>query len=123
MHEFSICHHLVEKVLEETARLEPPVIRVNKIGVACGRLRQIVPEYLQTAYTALTKGTIAEQSVLEIREIPIIGRCAACGWEGELAADYDFTCPACAAPILDILSGQEVYLETIEVEQDDHTAD
>ncbi|MCI5223011.1 MAG: hydrogenase maturation nickel metallochaperone HypA [Candidatus Electrothrix sp. AR4] len=119
MHEFSICHTLVEKLLEEADKLTPPPVRVIKIRVVCGRLRQIVPEYLETAYEALTKDTIAEQSVLEIREIPIVGRCAACGWKGELAVDYDFACPACTAPIPEVISGQELYLETIEIEQDD----
>lgn len=120
MHEFSICHALVEKVLEEAARLEPPALRVCKTGVACGSLRQIVPEYLQTAYTALTKGTIAEDSLLEIREIPAAGRCGCCGWQGELPNNV-FACPACAAPIADMCAGQELYLENIELEQDDET--
>lgn len=123
MHEFSICHTLVEKVLEEADKLTPPSVRVTKTGMACGRLRQIVPEYLQTAYEALTKDTIAEQSVLKIREIPIVGYCAACGWEGELAVDYGFVCPACGAMTPELISGQELYLETIEVEQNDNAAD
>jgi hydrogenase nickel incorporation protein HypA/HybF len=122
MHEFSICHALVEKVLAEAARLEPPALRVCKTGVACGSLRQIVPDYLQTAYEALTKGTIAEGSVLEIREILAAGRCGACGWQGALANNV-FACPACAAPIADLSAGQELYLETIELEQDDTTGD
>ncbi|RWX43944.1 hydrogenase nickel incorporation protein HypA/HybF [Candidatus Electrothrix aarhusensis] len=116
MHEFSICHTLVEKVLEEADKLTPPPVRVTQAGIACGKLRQIVPEYLQTAYEALTKDTIAEQSVLEIREIPIVGCCTACGWKGELAVDYGFACPVCAAPTPEVISGQELYLETIEVE-------
>jgi len=121
MHEFSICHALVEKVFEEVARLEPPpVLRICKTGVACGSLRQIVPEYLQTAYAALTKDTIAEDSVLEIREIPAAGCCGNCGWQGELLNNV-FECPACAAPITDLHAGQELYLENIELEQDDAT--
>ena len=100
--------------------MEPPVLRVCKTGIACGNLRQIVPEYLQTAYEALTKGTIAEGSLLEIREIPAAGRCSICGWQGELLNNV-FDCPACAAPIADMYAGQELYLENIELEQDDAT--
>jgi hydrogenase nickel incorporation protein HypA/HybF len=82
-----------------------------------------VPEYLQAAYEALTKDTIAEQSVLEIREIPIVGQCAACGWEGELTVGHGFECTACAAPIPELSSGRELFLEKVEIEQDDNETD
>ena len=95
MHEFSICHTLVEKLLEEAEKLTPPPVRVSKSVLACGRLRQIVPEYLQAAYESLTQGTVAEHSTLEIREIPVTGQCPACGWEGEVNIDIGFTCPEC----------------------------
>lgn len=119
MHEFSLCHTLVEKLLEEAEKLTPPSVRVTKTVLACGRLRQIVPEYLQAAYEALTQGTVAENSVLEIREIPVAGRCTACGREGELDMSEGFICPKCAAPVFEMISGRELFLEQMEIEQDE----
>ncbi len=115
MHELSICTSLVEIILSEMNKLDPPPRKLLKASVAIGKLRQIVPEFLQSAYACLIPGTPAEGSVLEFRELPIKGRCRACGNEN-LVNDFVFQCAACHGADLEIEQGMELYLESLEVD-------
>lgn len=85
MHEFSICQSIVETAISESGRLVPPAKKVLLTRVVVGRYRAVVEESLKFAYETLTKGTLAEGSLLEIK-------------------------PA---------EGRELYLESLEVEQDE----
>ncbi|MBN1270153.1 MAG: hydrogenase maturation nickel metallochaperone HypA [Kiritimatiellae bacterium] len=118
MHEFSICESLVDAVLAEMRRIEPPPRRLVKSRVVVGGLRQIVPDYLREAYGILTKETPAEGSDLEIRSVPILGKCRACGWQGELQ-EAVFECPKCGSLDVEMVGGTELYLESMEVEQEE----
>ncbi len=118
MHEFSIGQTIVETVIAEVTKRDPVPSRVLTTRIVVGKLRQLVPEYLQFAYEQLTKDTIAEGSSLEISHKPIIGKCGACGWQGEMDID-GFLCKQCNAHSAEIVSGRELYLESLEIEEDD----
>lgn len=116
MHELSICSALVELVAAEM-RNQPPGIRLLKITVCVGDMRQVVPETLSFAYETLTAGTPLAGSMLEIRRVPVTARCEGCGWEGTLAERF-FICPKCEGLRLTQLTGNELHLEALEVERD-----
>ena len=118
MHEFSICESLVDALLAEMRRIEPPPRRLVRTRVVVGGLRQIVPGYLREAYDLLTKETAAEGSTLEIRSVPIIGKCRGCGWQGDLK-EAVFECGKCGSNDMEMVGGTELYLESMEVEQED----
>lgn len=118
MHEFSLCQRIVDALLEEYAALDPPVRRLNAVRVVSGGMHQIVPDYLQTAYMLLTKETPAEGSQLNLVVQPVIGRCKACGWEGEIDPPF-FQCAACEALEIELLQGRELYIDGLEVEIDE----
>ena len=117
MHEFSIGQSLVEAVVDEIGRMKAPPRRVLKVRVVAGALRQIVPEYLTFAYEELSKGTSAEGSVVEFVSAPVICTCPACGWHGERHDDM-FRCGQCGSTELELTGGTELYLESIEVDDD-----
>ena len=118
MHEMSICQGIVEAVVEEMGRLDPPPERLIKIRVVAGGLHQIVPEYLCDAWTYLTRETPAEGSELELAFTPVRGRCRGegCGWEGEIRPPR-FQCPKCERFDLKLTSGKELYLDRMEIEE------
>lgn len=118
MHEFSICEGLVDAVLKEAEKLEPPPDRVIRVQVVMGRLHQIVPDYLAQAFEVLTRGTPAEGAEMKMKTLPVVGRCNACGWEGEVDPPF-FRCGRCEALDLDVVKGKELFLERMEVEYDD----
>jgi hydrogenase nickel incorporation protein HypA/HybF len=115
MHEFSICRSIVAAVEEELSRLDPPPKRLAKVRVVVGRMHQIVPEYLVSAYQVLTRESPANGSGLEIAQVPVTGRCRACQWEGEIQLPV-FRCGACGAFEVDLAGGKELYLDHLEVE-------
>ncbi|MBN1595106.1 hydrogenase maturation nickel metallochaperone HypA [candidate division FCPU426 bacterium] len=118
MHEFSLCQGLVESILEEMSRLQPPPRRLLAARVVIGRLRQVVPDYMQWAYAVLVKDTAAAGSELLVRTTPVRAKCPDCGWEGELALTF-FACPVCSSAGIEIVNGLELYLENLEIEVED----
>ena len=118
MHEFAICQSIVEAALCEVEKLDPPPRKLLNVRVVTGALRQIIPEYLAFAYETLTKDTFAEGSTIEVVQVPAAARCRSCGWQGQTGEDI-FRCTECGSTDLEIEGGKELYLESIEVEQDD----
>jgi hydrogenase nickel incorporation protein HypA/HybF len=118
MHEFSICRNIVAAVIAEYEKVTPAPLRLIAVRIKAGKLHQIVPESLLTAYEVLTKGTIAENSSLEIDFIEIVCKCDNCDWEGEI--DYPFfLCKKCGSDHVTIVQGNELYLENLEIEEDE----
>ena len=117
MHEFSIGQRIVDAVLEELARLDPPANRLSKTRVVLGELHQIVPDYLISAYGLLIEGTPLAGSELELVLAPVIGRCRACGWEGRMDVPL-FRCGQCRSLDVDMIGGKELHLDHLEVVTD-----
>ncbi len=119
MHEFSICEQLVRVIGEELARVnrDRPV-RLLRARVAVGRLQQIVPENLRFAFEVLTRATPAEGASLELREVPVTATCENCGWRGEIEPNR-FVCPECTGTRLEAHTGRELFLESLEIEDDE----
>ena len=116
MHEFSVCQGLVKAILSELKKLDPPNPKLVKASVVIGRLRQIVPETLQSAYEALTKETVIAGSGVEIINAPILAKCPKCKWEGEIKKN-DFCCGKCGCGEVELSGGMELYLNNLTVEK------
>ena len=116
MHEFGIGEELVAAVVAELAHYAPA--RLTRVRVVVGGLRQIVPDNLAFAYEVLSRDTPAAGSMLEIVELLLRGQCADCGWEGELHGAV-FQCAACEAFNIRTLGGMELYLDALELEEDE----
>ena len=120
MHELSIAAGLVSVVAEELARLKAPAGALREARVAVGALHQIVPDTLVFAYESLVKDTPAAGSRLVLRAVPVTARCTDCGWQGELDLPI-FLCGACQSGQIELITGRELHLESLEIEQDDDT--
>jgi len=116
MHEMSLIAGLFE-ILEEKAR-EHKARSVTAVRLRVGKLSGAVPELLVTAFDMYKKGTLAEEASLETLAVLVKVRCRACGLEFEVD-DYVFHCPACEAADLEILSGTDLLVESIELETGD----
>ena len=116
MHELSLVAGLFE-ILEEKARDEK-ALRVTAVTLRVGRLSGVVPELLETAFETFKKGTIASRAKLRIEVVPLKVRCRSCG-EESLTDKPVFLCPSCASPGLEIIEGQELTLQRMEIEKDD----
>ena len=116
MHEFSIADNIVKSVISELESLEStPDTTLQKVHIGVGEMRQVVPDTLKFAYNQLTEGTAAENSELIIHDNPLRALCSDCKWEGRLEEKI-FICPACNSRNLEIISGKELQLESMEFE-------
>jgi hydrogenase nickel incorporation protein HypA/HybF len=113
MHELSIVASLFE-ILEEKAN-EQEAKKIILVKLKVGKLAGVVPEFLKTAFDMYKNGTIAEEAVLEIEEVPFKIECQKCRAETE-REDFVFICPACGSTALRALAGTELLLEKIELE-------
>jgi len=121
MHEFSIAQTLVKAVIEAYDGLARPGVRLCGVRVVVGNLRQVVPDNLVAAYDALVKDTAAEGSRLDLVPAPASGRCRACGTLAQIRVPF-FTCRSCGSVELDVVGGNELYLESLEIEEEDGPA-
>jgi hydrogenase nickel incorporation protein HypA/HybF len=118
MHEFSIGEGIVKAVLEEMAKLQPSPRALVKTRVVVGAMHQVIPDSLTFAYELLVQDTRAAGSKLEIAPVGITARCKACGWRGDIHSPF-FHCGACKSGEIELLTGNELYLDNLEIEDND----
>jgi hydrogenase nickel incorporation protein HypA/HybF len=81
-----------------------------------GHLRQIVPSALSFSFELVAAGTPVEGAQLEMEEIPVIGKCRECEVQSQLDS-FPLQCTACGNFDLEILRGEELLVESLELEE------
>ncbi|MCP4092293.1 MAG: hydrogenase maturation nickel metallochaperone HypA [Planctomycetes bacterium] len=114
MHEFSICSLLIKALDHEYDAIQPPPTGLKSVTVMVGELHQIVPDYLLGAFTALTADTRYEGAELKLEFTAITGSCSACEWQGTIQPPL-FVCPSCDQVGVDLITGKELFLQSLEV--------
>lgn len=112
MHEFSICRTLVLQA-EDAAR-EYDARAVTSIVVSLGPLAGIQADELRQAFPLVSAGSMAEDAQLLVQYKPLQWRCQACGREDESDSAME-CCAECGSDRLQLLSGDRVMLERVEV--------
>ena len=118
MHEFSIGESLVRAIGEELDQRDS-VARLVKARVVVGGMRQIVPENLQMAFEVLTRETPMAGAELELVSRPVLVDCRQCKWKGEIKPPV-FMCDECGSGDVDLIGGMELYLDQLEVQDNEH---
>ena len=88
--------------------------RVTRVDVRVGALRQVVPDALTFAFELVAAETAAEGAELVIEPVPARGDCRACGARSELPR-FPLRCGSCGALDLEIVSGEELCVESLDV--------
>jgi hydrogenase nickel incorporation protein HypA/HybF len=115
MHELSILQGLIEQV--EQAVANDDGCRVLKVRVEVGEMSGVVPEALEFAYEISCAGTVLEGAELVIETVSVKQRCRQCEKEFDVK-DLCFLCPDCGSSNLEKLSGFELRIREIEIEED-----
>jgi len=114
VHEVSIAQSLVDAVLREME--DRKTGRVVAVRTAVGGLTHVEPENLKFWYEELIKDTPLAGSELVVVKQPVAVRCRQCGREFEVVAN-SFVCPECGIADVRLTGGDELVLESIEVEE------
>lgn len=100
----------------DSAAYQHKAKRVVRVVVAIGGRRVFDSERLSQAFAVVTRGTVADGAQLEIRRQPVRYHCGACG-NGFVAAPEQTGCAVCGNPHAQAISGDELRLVNIDVEQ------
>jgi hydrogenase nickel incorporation protein HypA/HybF len=114
MHEFSIIQSMIPQIEEFLA--QGNYRKVNRILLEVGVMSGVIQDALEFAYDICSRGTPLEGAVLSIRLIPVIASCEKCFVKFEIQ-DYRYMCPQCGGIDLKLLSGNELTIKEIEVEE------
>ena len=116
MHELSLSSAIVNTVVKHAAGR-----RVTVVDLRVGRLRQVVPDTLDFYFGFVAQGTVCEGATLNQELLAAVLRCRACEREWEI--DFPaFRCPTCKGADVDVVSGNEFEVESIEIEEVECTA-
>ncbi|PKM80431.1 MAG: hydrogenase maturation nickel metallochaperone HypA [Firmicutes bacterium HGW-Firmicutes-14] len=113
MHEMALMAGVFEIISRYTADF--PEKRVTKVTLVVGEMTNAVPEALEAAFEVYANSTNVEGAELVIKEIPLLARCTECGREGRIEK-HMFVCPACSSLSMEIKSGRELYVDSLEVD-------
>lgn len=114
MHELSIAQSIVETVLRE---MEQRNLReVKAIGLRIGALSGVMTEALEFSYEVIIKETPLANTRLVIEKVPVRAKCGDCGQEFEVDEPF-FLCPGCGSGNVEVISGQELDIAYLEVEE------
>ena len=128
MHELALSRAIVEVALRHAEGRPVTLVRVR-----AGALRQVVPGSLRFNFEIVTRDTACDGARLELELIAAKLRCASCRreWDpappqatqvSELVAAPSFRCPACGAGGGDVVAGEELEVESIDVKETPCTA-
>ncbi|MGH9107877.1 MAG: hydrogenase maturation nickel metallochaperone HypA [Acidimicrobiales bacterium] len=107
MHELGLCSSIVDAVQRRAG--ERPVAHVR---VRVGRLHHVHPDAFDQSFAVAAMGTVAEDAVAELVQLPVRAACSHCSttWECE---ELPLACPTCGSVDIDLLGGDELLLESI----------
>jgi hydrogenase nickel incorporation protein HypA/HybF len=111
LHELAIADSVVQIASRHAAGR-----KVTKVYLTVGHLRQVVPSALAFSFGLVAQGTPIEGAELEMKEVPVTGKCHECGAESQLT-EFPLQCIECGAFDLEILQGEELYVESLELEE------
>jgi hydrogenase nickel incorporation protein HypA/HybF len=116
MHELAVTQSLLDIVLKEAGKAG--AIRVNTVTLVIGELSGLVDDSIQLYFDFMTKGTIAEGSMLHFKRVPAKMKCRACS-EEFITSPNQWICPKCGQWQAEVIAGKEFYVDSIEVDDAD----
>ena len=113
MHEASISESILSLALEKAR--DAGAQKITRVNLVLGELSGMVGECLQMYFEVLAQKTIADGAVLSFETKPTTLKCRKCA-KVFLPPDHNWECPDCRESDVEIVSGRECYMESIEVD-------
>lgn len=113
MHELSIAENIVEIIHQHVEK--DRLMDVRSVRVKVGAYSGVVADSLEFSYQAITTATELEYSFLVLERIPFVVECLDCTQRSE-NDDGVTQCPMCESFNTKIVSGRELQVIDIELE-------
>lgn len=113
MHELSITEGILSIALEQANKAQAS--KITKINLTIGELSGIVGDCVQFYFDLISKDTIAAEATLSFQQPLTKLRCRNCATT--FSPDgLDWACPNCREQKVEIVSGRECFVSSIEVD-------
>jgi len=123
MHEIAIVSSLFE-IINHHVQVRQ-IETISRVCLKVGELAAVEPMTLTACFEVLAEGTAAQGAELVIETVPLMGLCDSCGASFRVVR-YSFICPCCRGGSVAVVSGKELYIESLEAtckgEQNEKTA-
>ncbi len=115
MHEVALCRQLAAAVSRATRARGVPAESVGTVYVEVGALRQVVSQAMEFAWTFVVRDTPLADARLEMRLLPAVIRCRACGATRTLGPELGFDCRACGSGDTEVVGGEQFVLTAVDL--------
>jgi hydrogenase nickel incorporation protein HypA/HybF len=116
VHELSLAQAIWRQV-DETMRARPGS-RLEAVNIVVGRMSGADPESLQFALELVAERSAWPDARFHVRIEPLGLVCRECGREFE-TDEFDLACPDCVSLDVDVTGGQDLRIESLEVDASD----
>ena len=113
MHDLSITQAILDVSLRHAKTVN--ATRIVNIHLLIGKFSTVVDDSVQFYWDLIADGTIAKGAILHFERVPAELTCRDCGFIFE-PSDTTFECPQCLSPRVKISKGEELRVESIDVE-------
>jgi hydrogenase nickel incorporation protein HypA/HybF len=113
MHELNITQNMLDLAVRHGQAAGAK--RITALNLVVGEFSSVVDDSVQFYWDFVSQGTIAEGAALRFQRMPAVLQCLDCGQE--FPRNADFICPACHGSRIVVKSGEEFFLQSIEVEE------
>ena len=113
MHELAITESILNIVLDEAKAAQAN--KITKINLVIGELSGVVSDCVQFYFDFLKKDNAAEGATIDFKTVPAQLRCRDCSTSFN-PKDSAWVCPSCQGASVEVVSGRDCYVESIEVE-------
>lgn len=115
MHELSVSESLLSLALSHAEKEK--ATKVTAINIVIGRLSSIVDDSVQFYWDFVAEDTICAGAKLNFERRPAMIKCTDCNLDYPIERDMT-PCPSCGGFHTIIVSGEEFYLDSIEIEKE-----
>lgn len=114
MHEYSVTKSLVDLCNREAENNN--IKTITKINLKVGKFTGFSPDSITFYFEHLKGNTKCSNAKIEFEEVPIKIKCQACGSQNTIDEPI-LLCPDCGSDEIDLLSGREFFVASIEGEE------
>ena len=113
MHELAVTQSILDISLRHAQKVDAK--RIVTINLVVGKFSSIVDDSVQFYWDMIAEGTIAQGANLHFERVPAEMKCLDCEHVFE-PDDKTFACPECLSPKVRVTKGDELRVESIDVE-------
>jgi hydrogenase nickel incorporation protein HypA/HybF len=117
MHEMGIALEIVE-IVQASIPADQARARVARVNLKIGKLSALVPDSLRFCFEVAARDSRVAGAELVIEEVPVTACCRTCNHHWTLVEPV-FVCPTCRGTAIQMLTGREMDIETIELLEED----